>query len=847
MAKSKKPKRPIPQKQKTTRQSSPKKTHKKTKTRPQKQVKIAPAAWEVAIEKHGLWITLSVLVVTAFIVFKDFLLFSNLYLYTDIGSDTINIFYPAMLQVSQHLRTEGIPLWSFFHGMGQNIFPTALNDPFVWPLYLFSPDNLAYGIGYMEFFKIILIGLVFYFYLRLLGMKKYTALIGSVLMAFSGFVILGSGWYKFSTRAFQMVFLLFAFEKLFVQNRWLWFILAIFLIALFQPFNLYVFGLFLLIYSVFRSIDTGNFTLKKYGVLVGKMAGLGIIGIGLSSFVLFSRLLQIIESPRVSGGASLSERLQQTGIFALEQSQLNYGIAAHHYKTLILRLFSNDILGAGSDFKGWNNYLEAPILYIGLLPLLLAPQVFAFLKKHQKILYAIVLALFVVPMIFPYFRYAFWLFAGDYYRSFGFLFSIILLFFAIKALNIIIKEQKIHLISLIATAVVLLVLVSLPYYSDITTVSMTDDGLINTVRILIIVYALLIWLLASPKFHKAGKIALVLLVIIEAAYFSSITANDRKVLTDWQFKQKTGFNDYTVEAIDFINEHDSSAFFRVQKDYYSGPAEHSSLNDAQVQNYYSTPAYGSFNSKYYTEYLSAVDQIEEGREMQTRWITGLANRPLLQTVAGVKYNLSKDAQPRFLQFGYEQIAEFEDVKVLRNNYSLPFGFTYENYMHEADFMALTNPFQKDFMQLKAFVVHQDNMLPALDENFTALQLKDTTAYFNLDLYDSLTTELRSDTLQMTHFSQNRIEGNISLDKPKLLYIPTIYNKGWEAVVDGSEAEIYRVNFAFMGIPLQAGEHSVQLQFRPPYFTAGLWASVVSLGLLLLVTGGKYWLEKNKKS
>ena len=42
----------------------------------------------------------------------------------------------------------------------------------------------------------------------------------------------------------------------------------------------------------------------------------------------------------------------------------------------ILRQFSNDMAGTGSHFLGWQNYLEAPSSYCGLICLLLTPQVF---------------------------------------------------------------------------------------------------------------------------------------------------------------------------------------------------------------------------------------------------------------------------------------------------------------------------------------------------------------------------------------------------------------------------------------------------------------------------------------
>src|SRR6185369_9469619 len=100
--------------------------------------------------------------------------------------------------------------------------------------------------------------------------------------------------------------------------------------------------------------------------------------------------------------------------------------SALHNITAVMRLFSCDLMGTGSDFKGWENYLEAPTFYTGLLSLILFPAVFGFLDKRRKIIYGVFLSFWILPVLFPYFRYAFWLFTGDYYRAFSFFVSLTL-------------------------------------------------------------------------------------------------------------------------------------------------------------------------------------------------------------------------------------------------------------------------------------------------------------------------------------------------------------------------------------------------------------------------------------
>ena len=73
---------------------------------------------------------LALLGLLSLIVYWNFLTFNNLFLYEDIGSDKLNGFYPKYVHLADYLRTDGWPAWSFSQGMGQNIFPHSIGDPF---------------------------------------------------------------------------------------------------------------------------------------------------------------------------------------------------------------------------------------------------------------------------------------------------------------------------------------------------------------------------------------------------------------------------------------------------------------------------------------------------------------------------------------------------------------------------------------------------------------------------------------------------------------------------------------------------------------------------------------------
>jgi len=75
------------------------------------------------------------------------------------------------------------------------------------------------------------------------------------------------------------------------------------------------------------------------------------------------------------------------------------------------------------------------------------------------------------------------------------------------------------------------------------------------------------------------------------------------------------------------------------------------------------------------------------------------------------------------------------------------------------------------------------------------------------------------------------------DAPALLVQTDSYYPGWEATIDGEPAALLRADLLFRGIPVPAGEHTVELRYRPSMIRAALLVAPFGLlGLLgLLIT------------
>lgn len=92
--------------------------------------------------------------------------------------------------------------------------------------------------------------------------------------------------------------------------------------------------------------------------------------------------------------------------------------------------------------------------------------------------------------------------------------------------------------------------------------------------------------------------------------------------------------------------------------------------------------------------------------------------------------------------------------------------------------------------------------------------------------DGQVAALQENVLEDANISANRINGQITLDRSKLLCLSIPYGKGWSLYVDGKKANLLRVNTMYMGTVLQEGEHTIELQYCTPYIKTGAILSVL---------------------
>jgi len=808
------------------------------------------------IENHPFLVSLFLILFIGCVAFQEFIFGERLYFFKDIGSDEVNGTFPFMTSFYYCSREGFFTSWSFFYGMGQSFsmgipvhLSTLISYVIVWLRHYNDAVLMRFIITFV--FEIILSGIVAYYYFKSLGLTKFTNILGSVLFAYCGYLILGSSW-GHGTIVFSGIFLLFAFEQLYMKKRWYFFPLAIIFLSS-NIFYLYLYGTFLILYILIRYFSENGFKVQGLLILGLKLLALSVLGFAINLYNLIPSYITMFNSPRFAGEASLMNTLASASpseIATLPQ----LGAA-------ILRLFGTDILGNGSAFlglsnpaqaklyfsayanapAGWTNYLEAPLFYCGIISILLIPQLFALSVKKDRWFYGVFLSIWVFILIFPYFRNAFHLFVGDYFKMCeNFFITFVLLFLGMKAIDLIQQKNKLNLIVLGASLVVLIILLHFNYFPKGFKPVKANIKAIAT--LFLFGYTIVLLLFHYKNFKIFGKIALIGLVVVELIWNSASIVNKRETFTkDEYLATKFGYDDNINLAVDYAKSIDKS-FYRMEKDYATKTSQHSSLNEGMVLGYFSTSGYSSFNQFWYTRFFEEIGLIHKGDEGATRWANGARNEPLLLTFANVKYNLSLSKEPAMMKFGFKPIRNFGNAVLLKNAFYLPFGYSYKYFIKKAEFNKLSK-FQKEVMLLKAYVYEDLEQTLDITSGMKELKSADSVAAFSFEIYKTMTDSLKKDTFNTQNRTLTTFSGKAKMSEKKLLFFTIPYDPYWQIYVNGKKEKLSLANLGFMGILLDKGEYQIDLKYEPSYTKIGSAVSFLGLFIFALLLAFQKWGKK----
>jgi uncharacterized membrane protein YfhO len=627
----------------------------------------------------------------------------------------------------------------------------------------------------------------------------------------------GSCWVVSADETIGFTFLLFAMEEAISRGRWIYIPVAVALMGLVTVFHFYLSAVLLCLYVPTRLFEIHGWRPVELGRACTHLALFAFLGVGLAAVICFGSAQSILNSPRGSGTIGNFTWGPTPRLFQLESPV--------YYVTAALRPFSTDMLGTGDDFRGWVNYFEAPMIYCGLLCLLMVPQAFIGASRRQRIIYGLFLGFVLVPVIFPWFRYLFWIFQGGYFRAFS-LFSVLgIITLSMTAFSRYTQRKPLNLFILGASLLVLLSVLYLPGHEIQMLIS---KQLKQTVALFLILYTALLIGGQIAKRQITGSIIL-LLAAIELVHLDRITVN-RPTVTKQELNECVGFNDETVDAIRDIKASDSS-FFRITKTWGSGPATRRSYNDAMVFNYYGTMSYSSFNNLNYIKFLLAVDAVSSvDIATDAQWSLGLVGHPLLSTFACEKYVLTNTPVPFQTAEQFEFIRRYGSIYLFRDKMGLPFGLVFDRYIPEDVFLHLPSRAKAEALLHGVVLSEQD--APHQSE-LSQLSFDELMQQMSQGSIPDALAERRATAMDMHSFRETRIDGTVRVNQNGIVVFQMPFDTGWHAFSDGLAIPTLKVDGGLLGVALKDGEHPIELHYQPPLVYAGAAVTLLSFGVLLL--------------
>jgi hypothetical protein len=751
--------------------------------------------------KGGLAVLLFVQVLVCLVLLGDFLFGTKAFAYFDIGWDSYSTFTPMAMLLADYVRSEGWPGWSFQIGLGHNLALFA--DPFTLLNAATGSEHVLELRAWVYALKLVLAGVLFHRFGLTIGLGTSVAVATALAYSFCGYALVDGQWDPLATELVAHALLLWSVARQVYKGGWVLLPLSTALAFCVTPFfvSLAVFTVIVAVAHLLATSEPRAATARRW---LFEIAPLLAVGILLAAPRLLPIALQLGDLGRVSG---LPPYLTDA-LVPLDTHQLMTQLAGVFHKDVLIPIATT----------GSGNYLESPGFFVGVLPLLLIPQLWRLGRSERRQLLLATAAL-AFYLMFPFLRRLAYAFQLDYFRVSTLWVAALLLSLSARALEGVL-DRGIDRRLLAGTAAALVALAGAVVWHFGPRVRLTHLLGLGTLTVPALLF--LLWQGPALRVRPRVMAALVAFVAIEAVLLGYPPLfQDRRVLS----KTFDAYRDGTQRAVAWIRTADQGAY-RVDKTYAS--AGH---NDAFVQGYWGVKSYTQQNGATVAFFrdlglLPASPRLVNS----TNWLSGFGERFVLESVVGVRYVISRVPLSRP---GYVQVAATDGLRIYRNELALDLGAVHDHVLPRSQFMALPAA-AKDVALLRAAVV-ADDQVPAGMKVLDPAQIARAEADWLVN-YSRAARQLQRRGWKVTGHTNRVLAGTVESDSPGLLVVTIPDAPGWSVRVDGKEQPLQRAHLGMMGVSIEAGRHVVELRHRQPGLVAGLLLAGLGILVWLVLRG-----------
>lgn len=694
-----------------------------------------------------------------------------------ITSDAISFIYPMRMAGIDLLKNGQWPLWNPYLFTGTPLLANFQSAPF-------SPTNILYFIfdqltawSMQIMVQHVLAASFTYLLLRSWHISRISSVAGGIIYAFTGFNLLWSEWNAHTLTASFIPLLLLFLDKFLLKGNYFYVIglSTVIGLQLLSGYPQIIFYTTLALFSLWivRFQKTGQFFAKTATLLVA-----GILGVGLAA-------LQILPGYELIGLSQRASEVIPVKWVFLDWREIILFVAPDYY--------GNHATG---NYWGYKNYLST-LGFVGVANLILAGIGLGLVRVKKEAGTAALIGIFGLVLAFQtpissflwhtnFLGYQ----AGVSYRSLV-LFCLSVALFAGFGLDRIRQKKDVNIATFLLPCILLLGFGN--YAISHSELEKFQVALRNLVLPTGVFIASLCLLTLSKRFKHLvilAGFAVVALSLLEVFYFG------------WKFtpftKRDLIYPDTPITK--FLKEQEKP--FRVTA-FGIMP-----VNQGMPYKFEFPGGYDAVYPYLMAKYLAVLNSNNTEAKAQDRF--GIIDREasVLLDITNTKYILAKNTNDLADKYNYKKVFQDKSVDVFENLNALPRAKIYFDWETVTEEKVVLEKLLNEYPISRKVIVGKDLQKP-LKVGEYSLEYEKYTSQESIINYES--------------------------SESGVMFISQQWYPGWKVFVDGQSTVLFKTNYAFSGVYVPQGEHSVRLVYSPDTFGLGLKISAIS-ALALLVLG-----------
>ncbi len=769
-------------------------------------------------------------------------------------------FYEHCIRMVQ----EGSFGWDWVTDMGSNFIGSysyyMLGSPFFWMMCIFPASWAPYLMAPMYMVKYIVAALLAYAYLQRFVRNKNYAVIGALLYSFSGFQIYNTFFNQFHDVVALFPLLLIGMEELVQNDRKGIFAIAVCLNAMVNYFMFVGQVVFCVIYFVSR------FTTKSFKITFAKFGFLAleaVLGLLMALFILLPGAAALMGNPRIEQNylEVFSNALEYVG-------NNNWEAASKEFKRLFVYqyggefywqrygqifesyFFPPDIPSRVNFFFGHETRWASISMY---LPMFGMTGVFALFTVKSRAWLKRLMVFLTIASFVPILNSMFFMFSTAYYGRW--LYMMIMMFVLATVVALDDARTKWKLPTAISTIICTLVVIPLgfvwheneKYVFELGYPPRKDRFWIWTA----IAFAG-IWLTAYliRRYRGTKLFERMLLVSVSAV---TVVYGCFHILNGKEHSHTSSFLvDQCIEgSVTLPDPHEE--FFRIDQ-YKSNNI--STLDNLGI--FWEYPTIECFHTVVPPSIMEFYPYIGVTRNVGSRAHSSLYG---LRAFTSVRYSLIETAKnpnkTKHNTYGFKYLKSENGFDVYENEYYIPMGFGYNEFMTQTDFEKCYDENVRHRVLCKYLVV-PDNMADYYSKFMTRVT---SGIAASSNTFEESVEERRLMACDSFDYSSDGFTATITLENPEIIYFSVPYEEfGWSATVNGKEKDVLKVTYGFVAVECEAGENKIVFDYSTPGFVqsasyklgetsftliGGLWFSLI--GLIIFIAYMVYFkvIKKEK--